>query len=149
MGPSAARLRLALLLLVVPAHVAASCDMHGLCAKLVRLSASERSLCNSDEDCLRPREPDCMNDGALSNEFSCEGTDCIVVQSMARTLADCAESFPSTRGTNLEEHSDHELADEFAADALARDEPSQDKPVEKDGLLVFHSTDKKKKRLLV
>ena len=136
-----------LLAALLPSPAAPSCDMHGLCARLVRLSSAERSLCNSDEDCLRPRRPDCMNDDALSNEFSCDGADCIVIQSMARTLADCAESFPSTRGTVLEDHADHELADEFAADALAQKVPSEDRPVEKDGLLMFHSSDAQKTRL--
>ena len=111
----------------------ASCDMHGLCKRVSELISFERVLCGVDEDCVSSATVDCTGDESLVNDFGCDGTDCIVVQSMAGDggVSACASFFPPTRGTVLDEHGAHEISDVFSADALA----GGSKPVVRDGLL--------------
>ena len=131
---------LSLLLLVAPQRGArGDCDMNGLCRRLVKIAAQDAALCAAREDCLRPARPDCMNDEELSNGFSCDATDCLVIQSMASSVAECAAQFPRTKGTNMEMHSESDPENEFKADVLVQDKPSAEGPIERDGLLIFNS----------
>lgn len=142
-----------LLSLLLLAHVllfdvsCASCDMHGLCRRVVELTSFERVLCGVDEDCVRSATVDCTGDESLVNDFGCDGSDCVVVQSMAGDggVSACASFFPPTRGTVLDENGVHQLSDEFSADALA----GGSEPVERDGLLFVGgvaAADRKKKK---
>lgn len=121
-------------------QVAADCDRNGLCVKLMKIISGDASLCDSEADCVRPQEPDCVNDGELSNAFSCDGADCIEVQSMATSVADCAEMFPRTKGTVLERHGEHDFDQEFADQKLKLNEGKKPTVVQRDGLMIFDST---------
>ena len=134
-----------LLFLVATTTVTADCDLSGLCVRLQHLIHQNKILCNAEDECLYPLTPDCYQDMATPNEFYCDPTDCVVIQTLATSLPGCREHFPNIRNTVMEEHSMHPLSDEFPADSFDQTSASPDKPILRDGQLMFHSALRKKK----
>jgi hypothetical protein len=120
--------------------VHSDCDLSGLCIELQNMYHSSTLLCNADEDCIHPTLPDCFKSKELPNAFSCDPSDCVVIQSMATNKQGCLENFPNIKNTVMEVHSETPLSDEFPADSLGKKEPSKDQPIMKDGQLIFHSS---------
>ena len=50
----------------------ADCDLNGLCLRLRSISKQNTLLCNADNMCVHPEQPDCFKDTATPNEFTCE-----------------------------------------------------------------------------
>ena len=134
-----------ILLLAILTLVTSDCDMNGLCLRLQSIIRQNTLLCNADEMCIHPKQPDCNLDQTTPNEFTCDATDCIVIQVSATSIQGCYEHFPNIKNTAMEEHGEHELADEFPSASFDQTEPSKDKPTLIDGVLQFHSALRPKK----
>ena len=138
--------------------VVGDCDLSGLCFKIRSIFHATTINCNADEECIQPSQPDCFSDRALPNEFYCDPSDCVVIQTLTGSKSGCREYFPNIKNTMMEEHSSSPLSDEFpensftdAENMVVSDvvgggvEPKPDRPILQDGQLKFYSALRKKR----
>ena len=138
--------------------VVGDCDLSGLCFKIRSIFHATTINCNADEECIQPSQPDCFSDRGLPNEFYCDPSDCVVIQTLTGSKSGCREYFPNIKNTMMEEHSSSPLSDEFpensftdAENMVVSDvvgggvEPKPDRPILQDGQLKFYSALRKKR----